>query len=287
LNLYGGINHEAYWGNEKKVYGDAFLLSSVGAFYYVFTGKAYSSSSIPSSKLGNQLGSIDMGVSYDFDKIRLFGYRQNFYDVGAISKLANIRDGLNGLAIENLNYGRENTNNWAWKKFIVEVFYSKDQAGYPWSKKTASGDEDYYNNSYYLEGWSYKGMGMGNPLIIPAVDAKEGQVSNPLKYFISNRVSALHVGADLSILKTDLLLKASYSRHFGTFSTSQWGGSMNGEFGESYGLFVPVSQFSTYLKANRNLRNGFSVGLVLAADYGKMLNNSVGGQVSLRKFFGM
>ncbi len=283
LNLYGGINHQAYWGNEKKVYGDAFKLSKIESFIYVFLGRAYYEPDIGSSKLGNQLGSIDMGLSYDFNNIRLLGYRQSFYDVGAISKLANILDGLNGMTVENLNFGKRAPNSWDWKKLIIEFFYSKDQAGYPWSKTTKSGDEDYYNNSHYLEGWSYKGMGVGTPLIIPAMDAKDGQISNPLKYFISNRVSSFHIGLDFRALETNVLMKATYARHFGNFSTSQWGGSLGKEFWKPYGLFVPVNQFSTYLKANRNLRRGFSMGLVLAADYGGMLNNSVGSYVSLAK----
>ncbi|MBD1423795.1 capsule assembly Wzi family protein [Sphingobacterium chuzhouense] len=283
LNLYGGINHQAYWGNEKDVYGDKFKLSEIESFLYVFLGRKYYEPGIGSSKLGNQLGSIDMGLSYDFNNIRLFGYRQFFYDVGAISRLANIVDGLTGLTIENLNNMERASNGWIWRKFIFEFFYSKDQAGYPWSKPTKSGDEDYYNNSYYREGWSYKDVGVGSPLIIAASDAKEGQVSNPYRFFISNRVSALHIGVDLQIFETDLLLKATYARHFGNFTTSPWGSSLGRKFREPYGLFVPVSQFSTYLKAHRNLTRGFSMGLVLSADYGNMLNNSVGSYVAIAK----
>ncbi len=283
LNLYGGINHQAYWGNESEVYGDKYTLTDLETFWYVLSGKAYGEPGIPRSKIGNQLGSIDMGLSYDFNDIRLIGYRQNLYDVGAISKLANISDGLNGMIIENLRDDKDDSDNWKWKKFLLEFFYSKDQAGYPWSKATASGDEDYYNNSYYLEGWSYQAAGLGNPLIIPATDAKAGQVSNPLKYFISNRVLAVHLGADMDIYKTKILLKATYARHYGNFSTSEWGGSTGSEFGESYGKFIPVSQLSAYLEASRRLSRGFSTGIVAAMDHGKMLNNSVGGYIFLAK----
>src|SRR5690606_28542121 len=283
LNLYGGINHQAYWGNEKDMYGDVFTLSALESFMYVFLGKPYSSEQIGSSKLGNQLGSIDLGASLTLKNIRLMGYRQNFYDIGAISKLANIRDGLNGLVTENLNYRKEGVSSLDWKKFLIEFFYSKDQAGYPWSKRTASGDEDYYNNSYYRNGWTYKGTGIGNPLIISANDAKAGQVSNPLRYFISNRVSALHLGTELYAWKTSFIVKATYAKHFGNFSTSRWGASLGEEFREPYGIFKPVDQFSGYVKAYRDFRRGFSMGLVVSADYGSMLNNSFGSYVSLAK----
>lgn len=283
LNLYGGINHQAYWGNEKHVYGNSFLLSDFKTFYYVLLGKAYSSPQIGSSKIGNQLGSIDLGISFDFDKIRLFGYRQNFYDVGAISKLANIRDGLNGLTIENLAFSKSKQSGVKWKKLLIEFFYSKDQAGYPWSIPTKSGDEDYYNNSYYLEGWSYKNSGVGSPLITAAADARIGQVSNPLKYFISNRVSAIHLGAELQAFKTNIFVKATYAKHYGTFSTSEWGGSTGKNFGVPFGLFIPVNQFSTYLKANHKLTQGYSLSLTLALDHGKLLDNSIGSYVSFTK----
>src|SRR5690606_6939072 len=111
LNLYGGINHQAYWGNDRQVYGENHTLNNVETFWYVFWGRAYGASGVPTSKIGNQIGSIDMGLCYDFRSVRFVAYRQNFYDVGAISKLANIRDGLNGVAFENLNYGKESLNN--------------------------------------------------------------------------------------------------------------------------------------------------------------------------------
>src|SRR5690606_38926974 len=99
--------------------------------------------------------------SYDWDQIQLMAYRHNFYDVGAISKLANIADGLNGVSVTNKKYNTADKN-WDWDKLLFEFFYSKDQAGYPWSTRTASGDEDYYNNYYYTEGWSYKKQCIGS-----------------------------------------------------------------------------------------------------------------------------
>lgn len=285
IKLYGGINHQAFWGSEKQIYGDEFSLSNFGAFYYVFFGKAYSSEFIGSSKIGNHLGSIDLSASINLKNVKIIGYRQNFYDVGAISKLANIRDGLNGISIENLKFNTDNSKLFRWKKVLVEYFYSKDQAGYPWSITTASGDEDYYNNSYYLDGWTYKGLGLGSPLIIPSKDAKEGQVYNPIKYYISNRVSAIHVGFDINLFQTNLLLKGTYSKHFGTFSTSPWGGSSGKLFEKPYGLFKQVDQFSFYLNASRSFRNNYTVGLIGSADYGQMFSNSFGTIISVRKEF--
>jgi len=222
LNLYGGINHQVQWGSEKKVYGDNYTLNNLETLWYVFWGKAYGTKTIPTSKLGNQQGSIDLGFSYDWERIQLMAYRQNFYEVGAISKLANIADGLNGITLTNKQYNTTNKN-WDWQKLLFEFFYSKDQAGYPWSKPTASGDEDYYNNYYYTNGWSYKKQGIGSPLIVPAHTVRDGQARDPIDYFISNRVVAGHIGVKGQVFKWVVMGKLVFARHYGTFATSIFG----------------------------------------------------------------
>lgn len=283
VNLYGGINHQAHWGNEKKIYGDVFQLSNLHTFKYVLLGQAYSNTIIGSSKIGNHIGAIDMGLSLDLDNLRFMGYRQSFYDIGAISKLANIRDGLQGITVKNKFYSKQQARKFSWESLLLEYFYSKDQAGYPWSIRTASGDEDYYNNTYYLDGWSYKGRGIGTPLIIMANEAKEGQISNPVKYFISNRVSALHLGAKMRTFKTNLLLKLTFAKHYGNFSTSQWGASGGSFFNLPYGLFVPVEQTSFIVSSTRNWKEKFKYSVILAGDFGTMLNNTVGVYFSIKR----
>lgn len=286
LNLYGGINHQVQWGSEKEVYGNNYTLSNVQTLWYVLWGRAYGAPGVPLSKLGNQQGSIDLAFSYDWDNTQLMAYRQNFYDVGAISKLANIADGLNGVTLTNKQYNKSKRN-WDWQKLLFEFFYSKNQAGYPWSTPTKSGDEDYYNNYYYTEGWSYKKQGIGTPLIVPAHTAKEGQAHDPIDYFISNRVVAGHLGARGRVYQWNVSGKLTYGKHYGTFSTSIHGKSTGQIWHQPYEeTFVPVSQFSAYLAGERELNNNFFLGLRLALDRGQLLDNSIGGQLSLRKFFG-
>src|SRR5690606_22632502 len=254
LNLYGGINHQVQWGSENEVYGNNYTLNASQTLWYVLWGKPYGTESIPKSKLGNHGGSVDLGFSYDWDNIQLMAYRQNFYDVGAISKLANIADGLNGVTLTNKQYNKSKRN-WDWQKLLFEFFYSKNQAGYPWSTPTKSGDEDYYNNYYYTEGWSYKRQGIGTPLIVPAHTAKEGQAHDPIDYFISNRVVAGHLGARGRIYQWNVSGKLTYAKHYGTFSTSIHGKSTGQIWHQPYGeTFVPVSQLSAYLQGERELQ---------------------------------
>lgn len=286
LQLYGGFNHQAQWGGESERYGSAYELNFLQTLTYVTTGKAYGGRGvgIPRSKIGNHQGSVDLGASYNFGSVSLMAYRQNVYEVGALSKLANIADGLNGLALTNNQYSKT-SNSWGWSKLLVEFFYSKDQAGYPWSKPTASGDEDYYNNFEYLEGWSYRGKGMGTPLIIAAETARPGQAHHAADYFISNRVVAGHIGAMGHVYGWSVLTKLTLSRHYGTFATSEYGKSTGRNFFPTGLLFTPVNQFSMILQTEKEIIPKTTVGGTFALDQGRMLDSGVGLILHARRSF--
>ena len=69
------------------------------------------------------------------------------------------------------------------------------------SPATPSGDENYYNNYQFAKGWSYKGIGLGNPFISPRANTREGLPADPGDYFINNRVVAVHLGFEGSVQK--------------------------------------------------------------------------------------
>ena len=189
--LYGGFNHQVLWCTEN---GDIFTLSPVKTYLYVITGR---------KRIGDSLGSIDLGFGYEFRNIRLLAYRQNLYDAGALYYLANIRDGLNGLSLVNKRY---TSNGFQWRKILVEVLYTKNQAGELWTRPVPSGDESFFNNDQYITGWSYKGVGIGNPFICTRAYTREGLPFDPVDYFINNRVIAFHFGYEGSVQKWDFIL---------------------------------------------------------------------------------
>lgn len=281
--LYGGFNHQVTWGSEESYYGDFYNLSEFKTYLYVLMGKTYGTNSIPSSKIGNHLGSIDMGFEYEFNNIRLLAYRQFIYDCGALYHLANLRDGLNGLSLVNL---RQTTTGFHWKKMLVEVLYTYNQAGEPWSPPTPSGDEDYYNNYQYVQGWSYKGIGIGNPFISTRADTRAGLPADPSDYFINNRVVAFHYGFEGSLQKWDFILKTSYSLNYGTYGTSVVGHTL-GKIRTlpMYGIFSETKQFSAYFEANKELKKGLNFGFTGAFDVGELYYNSFGLLLRLSKSF--
>jgi hypothetical protein len=273
MKLYGGFNHQAIWCNGQEYYNDDFTLSFFQTYLYVITGKRYSNGSIQSERLGDHLGSIDIGFEYEFDKVRLLLYRQNLYDAGALAHLANIQDGLNGVSLENKNHSGNQFN---WKKLIIEFLYTKNQAGEPWSPPTGTQFENYYNHGQYFNGWSYQGTGLGNPFITIRSDAREELPSHPRDYFINNRVYAIHFGGEGTMIGLNYIIKASWSGNYGTYRTTNEEQSTDIPDPGAYGLFGEQNQLSTYLELTRALNNGINLGIIGAFDYGDLFYNSFG-----------
>jgi hypothetical protein len=279
FKLQVGFNHEVLWGDEKKVFG-SYRLSGSETLWYVLSGKTYHS-----SKVGNHLGSLDVGAEYRFDNATLLVYRQNFYDKGGLASLANIADGLNGLSITN---NKSDNSNFSWRKIVAEFLYTANQAGKLSSKKTKSGYENYYNNYEYNEGWSYKGLGLGTPFITTVGDARSGLASYKKEYFINTRVKAYHIATQVYAYKWLYTLKVSYSNNLGNYITGpdpfKGTGSKTITPG-AFGLFKPVNQLSTYFEAIRPLKNQYNIGCDVGYDHGGLLYNSFGLIVKVSKNF--
>ncbi len=262
--FYAGINHQVFWGNEKDLYVNDFSLSALSTFYYVVIGKTYGTATIPRSKVGNHLGSYDLGFEYEFNNIRLLAYRQNFYDFGAVFNPANFRDGLTGLSlIRKQNSGKV----FRWGKLTFEILCTKNLAGI----RGESEIQDYYNNYQYTEGWSYNGFGLGTPFISQKSLTREGLPSEG-NYFINNRVLAFHFGSEGSISSLNYIIKVSYSKNYGTFKTS-----------EVYKTFKETDQLSTFLEVEKELKNGMNVGCLAGFDAGNLYDNSLGFLIRLSK----
>jgi hypothetical protein len=273
LKLYGGFNHQVVWGHEQDYYNEDYTLSPIETYFYVITGKKYSNSSIQEERQGNHLGSIDIGFEYEFDGVKLFLYRQNFYEAGALAHLANIQDGLNGISLEN----KQNTwKQGLWQKLLFEFLYTKNQAGQPQSPYTPSPYEPYFNHGQYIEGWSYNGTGLGTPFITTRSDIRDELPSAPKEYFINNRLIAFHIGCEGDIKQFNYLLKVSWSQNYGTYWTTDEEQSTDIPNPGAYGIFGEQEQLSTYLELNRRLNNRINLGLIGAFDKGDLYFNSFG-----------
>ena len=283
IRLYGGFNHQVFWGNEKIRYGNWYSLSEWKTYLYVLQGKKYEGTS---SKIGNQLGSIDVGLEYNTRTLRLFFYRQSFYDIGGLYYLANIQDGLHGLQITNKTVS---TRPFQWRKIVIEFLTTKNQGGEPWSPDTQSGAENYYNNSEFPDGWSYKRVGLGNPFLSTRLTTRKGLVADPYDLFNNNRVSVFHLASEGFIRAFAYKIKLSFSQNFGTWITNSYGRRTGGSniyrIPPVYGIFKEADQFSAYFELARKLKKGLRFGGILAFDKGGLLDQSTGLQLMLSKEF--
>ena len=273
LKMYGGFNHQVTWGNEDEFYTRDFDLSPLSTYGYVLTGKRYDNGFIDQTRLGNHMGSLDLGLEYRFKYIDVLIYRQSFYEGGALSKLANIQDGLNGIRIGNNMVSDKLLK---WNKILLEFLYTVNQAGEPWSPEYGSMYEGYYNHGEYVEGWSYRGKGLGTPFISTMDEVRSGLQSGPDEYFINNRVLAVHCGFEGAVGEVNYTLKASWSENYGTYWTTDEEQSTGLPNPGAYGIFGSHRQFSAYFDLERSIKQGFTFGLAGAYDHGTLLNNSMG-----------
>lgn len=274
IKLYGGFNHQVVWGNEGDFMGEDYALNLTETYWYVITGKPYNNLTIQKTRVGNHLGSVDVGIELDLKNISILAYRQNFYDAEALLYFANILDGLNGLSITNKS---NNVRTFQWKRLLIEFLHTKNQGGEVWSKETPSPFENYYNNGYYTEGWSYEGTGLGTPFIVSGSSLTNRFPTAPYEFFANNRVMAIHFGLMASFYEWEISSKLSYSRNYGTYRTASEGKITSDIIYPSpYGVFPETDQFSIFISAARTIQGNLIVGLKAALDAGNLYENTFG-----------
>lgn len=275
LKLYGGFNHQVQWGgynpsNPTQPFANNFYayLYSVIPLKYV-SKKASQSLTIGDlqNRVGNQLGTIDLGFQYQFPKYSLFVYRQNLYEQGAaLLRLANIRDGLNGISVQNTHP----KNSIFLKKITLEYFYSKNQGTKPllFTKEVGWELENYFTHYQYLDGWSYNGRIIGTPLITTKnetlnVFPTDNQLVN------NNRVKSYYLAFNLQLRNNFMLV----SQNLYTSNSGRRFTNFNGTY----------KQFSSNIAAVLNHNNLTQVKAQLAFDFGKIYPNNAGVSFAIKK----
>jgi len=282
FRLYGGFNHNVIWAGEAApgvlspaVSIDNKLPSSIRYFPAVFLGtrglfqEDNTLTSFEDNRIGNHLGSVDLGADIDVLNWNVFLYRQFPYDDGSLFYLTNVKDGLNGLRLK--NQGQPDGRTFFLRQLTLEYLFTGSQGGdeFVIEDPLRRGRDDYFNHSQFVDGWRYFGRTIGNPLLTPN---NETDPSLPQRGSIANnRVSALHLGISGQLLSTvDLTAKLTLSRNAGTYPVPY--------------LTLPT-QFSGLLMASVpvDLLGGVVLNGSVALDMGGLLPNSVGAYVGLRK----
>ena len=287
VRLFGGFNHQVVWGGQAAatqgipgvILKGGQLPSSLIDYFYVVTGintgrtdtTKYPFFDRP-NRVGNHLGSIDLGIEIDLVRHTLFAYRQSLFEDGSLASLINVADGLNGLRI------RRNDPNAFVRDILVEFLNTTSQGGPVFIIDQAKfrGKDNYFNHQQYRDGWAYRQHTIRTPFITPALGPDN---TYPFGTFtVNNRVTVVHVGVSGSLpIRAGLLdgpltyqTKVSYSRNLGTYDEP----------------YAPVrNQLSGYVGvvAPLNLLGGVLLTANVAADAGRLYRNGMGVYVSLRK----
>jgi len=293
FKLYGGFTHNAQWGGRAAyeaplTVGNDFP-SSFTDYVYVVMGRNLNYGRIfgkPSplthfdstNRIGNHLGTIDIGFDYEFKKYILTFYRQNIFEDGSLYYLTNIADGLNGLTLRRKKLKLVNKRVLI-SKLNVEFLYTLSQGGsVAGNQYQVWGKDNYFNHGQFRDGWWYRGRMIGTPFITNRFDSKEEfqqfGMYNGIENANNNRVRVYHVGLEGYYGKNlHFITKLSLSHNYGTYD---------------FPYPETPKQFSglILLDGKTNWLEGMKWTVTAGFDYGKLYNNSFALQIGLRKTWG-
>jgi hypothetical protein len=229
FKFYGGFNHQVQWGGTLK-YADPTnqasrkgkVASSLKDYLYVITGQSMAAAGGDTAKygyndaynrLGNHLGTVDVGMEIDGKFGKVFFYRQSIYEDGSLFYGNNITDGLHGVAFST-------KRKQGLLKLVFEYFNTTSQGGAGGSGNTVGflrGQDNYLNNSVYREGWTYLGRGLGSPLM--TLDAETDLNAGKDIFYDNNRIETFYVGAEAMIGENRLMFRGSLSNAIGRYGS--------------------------------------------------------------------
>jgi hypothetical protein len=236
IKLQLGLYHVAQWGGTSPIDSIGKLPSSFKDFLTVFQVEGDNNSNLPYNEregyLGNHLASYQAAIQVFTNSFNYTLNYQSFLEdkngrIGIDWK--NKPDMILGFSLKNKN------SNSFFQQVLIEYIHTSQQSGDP----LKSGNDNYYNNSIYKSGWTYKNMTIGTPLI-----TSPEYFHGPMdwEYLKNNRVIALNSGLLTKIKDNLIMLRALYSLNYGT---------VNQPIDETK-QFSLYSSYSTILKKMNN-----------------------------------
>lgn len=260
VNVAYEFHHVAQWGGYSPVYGN--LGNDWNAFRNAVLAK--SGGSMPNDQLnaqGNHIGWQILSVDLKGDNWKATAYWQNIFEDGPVrflSQTMNRSDGLWGLHISQ--------NAWPFiNGFTYEFLNTTDQSG-PYHDRDGfvyGGNDSYFRNSIYQNGWNYFQRTIGTPYITSPIYNQDGSTQT-----LNNRVKTHFAGLTGDIYGWNYRFIAAYTRNYG-----QYNYPLNSD---NTALLLEVSK--CFEKAW-----GIEVSLSLAADFGTQFGNQFGAMLRIAK----
>jgi hypothetical protein len=288
LKIHAGFNHQVQWGGKPSVpfiqggtnnFIDKFA-GDWDAYYNVVAGRTLTDdgnftttgniSGEGGNRAGNHLGTIDFAIEYDTKKNNFMLYKQSVYEDGSLAALSNVVDGLYGLIVS--NKGKS-----ALHKISISYLHTANQGGGLGESTIPElrGRDNYFNNGTYEDSWTYKGLTLGVPLLMPINSTPNLGLSTDTlgtinsRYILNNRVQAIVLGVHAQFKKVKSITKASLSRNLGNYYISP----------------ISIDQFS--IQQNISFPIGKNqIDLGIAYDNLGILNQNLGFSLLVRRAFG-
>ncbi len=286
--FYGGFNHQVQWGGKpEKPYVDTptgrlitTFSSGIDTYINVVTGISLNKNDagvgldgIPYNeafnRAGNHLGTVDIGMEFFAKESDILIYRQNIFEDGSLFYLNNISDGLYGFVWSNR---RQNSKI---KKITIEHLDTRSQGGETGSRNTIPqlrGRDNYFNNSIYGNGWTYKGQVIGSPLLATISQLNLELINQvgisprlPRSYVISNRISSWYMGLEYGCQRLDFTTRITHITSLGNYSVP-----------------MDVKNTSLYQRVCYKMSE-FTVKSDVGVDIGNLLRSKFGVQISISR----
>ena len=256
------FHHAAQWGGYSPVYGD--LGSSFKDWMHVFlaqSGGVMSNDQI--NAYGNHIGSQNIGMDIKYWGWNVSLYWQNIFEDGPIKPFwntMNLTDGIWGISVRQKRFPFISG-------FLYEFINTTDQSG-PFHDKDGlvfGGNDDYFNNSIYLNGWTYYARTLGTPFITSPVYNENGSV-----ILLNNRVRAHYIAIQGDIYGFRYRTQVSHAENYGRYSDESYGQTRN---------------TAILLEVKKQIPEAWNLdfSLSLGADLGTQFGNSFGVMFSVAK----
>jgi hypothetical protein len=259
-----GVDHVAQWGGNVPGMGQQ--PTSFSDYLRIVMGSSGGSAANRIDQinaLGNHIISQSMKADYRISNFTIISaYWQNISEDSPkfMMNTMNKPDGLWGISIRNNRFP-------IIKGLVYEYLNSTDQSG-PFHDKDGivyGGEDLYFNNSIYQNGWTYFSRTIGTPFISSPVYNKNGGVS-----IVNSRVQVHHIGVEGDIVGYKYKALCSLSKNYGTY-------------GASYPEMIRNTSLLLEVKKQFPKLSNIELGCSVGTDIGRLYGNSIGCMVSVRK----
>ncbi len=179
-NLTLGLNHFVQWGGKSDEFGKQ--PNSFSDYLRIIRGSSGGSNSYEGEQinaLGNHLGSYLIQFDHLGDRTNWSAYWSHPFEDRSGRELMNYPDAIYGVF---LNFKKPQS---FITHLMAEITYTKHMSG----ERTISGNDNYFNNVIYSDGWTYFGRTIGSPLFL--TKPKENEYTPGIT---QNRFISYHIG---------------------------------------------------------------------------------------------